>query len=422
MLEWCDQNWLSSSVWKSVYTLQALIDRANTPEMISWSLEGLVDGVRMSFLDAGSFVISKLKDSRNSYIEVLKMKRLTLTHLLKTWMSELKLDKEWKDKIKSCFGSFDMVRKHVCPYPDSQADTAWLLGCPPSVNEICDFLDQVVFGYQYDMRYKDAIRSKHEVEDFLNYPTLKSVMENIEKMTRQEAKPDGSKDDEQKEANATEESQAEAASASEAAAASEDVTVPAVEKKEENNNMSEEDRIMWRQQMRKVLNQHVRYVSDHRTSADLESALKETPFLSLRGDQTGMAMYHFDLKKFGEPTTRPDLRIAPFRENLYTRLVKSVLTARQEAMGSPHPNLQAGELAIIFDGGKKRYLKKMFAPWREGTAKSKEEDNDDGEEEGEDEDEEAEDGKPTFCLDTLMIGYSESSLTARKSGSAEHAR
>ena len=152
ILEWCDQNWLISSAWKSIYSLQALLDRAGAPDLIAWSLEGMVDGVRMNFLDSGHFVISKLKDSRASYIEVLKMKHATLLHLLKEWLNELKLDKKRKDNIKSCCGSFEMLRKHVSPYPDTQADTAWLLGSPPSVTEICEFLDQLVFGCHYDGR------------------------------------------------------------------------------------------------------------------------------------------------------------------------------------------------------------------------------------------------------------------------------
>ncbi|CAL1174054.1 unnamed protein product [Cladocopium goreaui] len=412
VLEWCDQNWLTSSAWKSIYALQALLDRGGTPEMIAWSLEGMVDGVRMSFLDGGHFVISKLKDSRASYIEVLKMKRKTLLHLLNTWLNDLKLEKKWKDNIKSYCGSYEMLRKHISPYPDTQADTAWLLGCPPSVSEICEFLDQLVFGSHYDARYKDAIKSKHEVEDFLNYTTLKTTMETIEKMTRQEDKPEGLNGDEEQKARTEEERQEtelEAASASEAAAASE--AAPASEEVEDNG-LSEADKVMWRQHMRKILNQHVRFVADHRTNVELESVLKETPFMSLRGDQTGMALFHFDLKKYGEPTTRPDLRTPTFRENLYTRLVKSVLAARQDAMGTPNPNLQAGEVALIFDAGKKGLMKKLLSPWKEGTAKTKEEDEeaeDDGEEDAEEEDD-----KPTFCVDTLMIGYSESSLSARK--------
>ena len=68
--------------------------------MIAWSLEGMVDGVRMSFLDGGHFVISKLKDSRASYIEVLKMKRKTLLHLLNTWLNDLKLEKQHQELLR----------------------------------------------------------------------------------------------------------------------------------------------------------------------------------------------------------------------------------------------------------------------------------------------------------------------------------
>lgn len=407
VLEWCDQNWLSSNAWKSVYALQALIDRAGTPELIAWSLEGMVDGVRMSFIDAGFFVISKLKDSRQSYIEVLKMKRKTLNHCLNQWLNTLDLSKEWKEKIRNFCGSFDNVRKHLSPYPDTQADTAWLLGCPPSVTEICDFLDALVYGSQYDLRYKDAIKSKREVQDFLNYPSLKSTMENIEQKVRPETTPEATQERPAEIVAAETEPQpqeTEAASASEAAAASES-TAPS------STALSEADKALWLQHMRKVLAQHVRFVSDHRTNVDLEKALKETPFMSLRGDPTGLAMFLFDLKKYGEPTTRPDLRTATFREPLYTKLVKSVLTARQEVIGHSHPNLMAGDVAVVFDAGKKGLRNKLMSPWKEGTAKSKEnneEDEEDAEEDQEDED------KPTFCADTLMIGYSESSLAARK--------
>ncbi|CAK9001222.1 Uncharacterized protein SCF082_LOCUS6841 [Durusdinium trenchii] len=407
VLEWCDQNWLSSNAWKSVYALQALIDRAGTPELIAWSLEGMVDGVRMSFIDAGFFVISKLKDSRQSYIEVLKMKRKTLNHCLNQWLNTLELSKEWKEKIRNFCGSFDNVRKHLSPYPDTQADTAWLLGCPPSVTEICDFLDALVYGSQYDLRYKDAIKSKREVQDFLNYPSLKSTMENIEQKVRQETTPEATQERPAEIVAAETEPQpqeTEAASASEAAAASES-TAPS------STALSEADKALWLQHMRKVLAQHVRFVSDHRTNVDLEKALKETPFMSLRGDPTGLGMFLFDLKKYGEPTTRPDLRTATFREPLYTKLVKSVLTARQEVIGHSHPNLMAGDVAVVFDAGKKGLRNKLMSPWKEGTAKSKE--NDEEDEEDAEEDQEDED-KPTFCADTLMIGYSESSLAARK--------
>jgi hypothetical protein len=66
LLEWCDRVFLTKNPWKSVAALQALVDRAQTPANIQYCLEGLIDGERMGFLDAGSFVVSKLKDPRNS--------------------------------------------------------------------------------------------------------------------------------------------------------------------------------------------------------------------------------------------------------------------------------------------------------------------------------------------------------------------
>ena len=405
VLEWCDQNWLSVSPWKSIYALQALIDRAGTPEMIAWALPGMVDGVRMSFLDAGVFVISKLKDSRVSYIEILKMKKKVLQHLLTEWLMSLELPTEWKNKIKSTFSSFEKVRGHFAPYPQQTADTAWLLGAPTSVSEISTFLEGVIYGQEYDGRYKDGIKNRHEVQDFLAYSSVKSTMENLGALVRQEARPQAPNAPQVEEK--AEETETAEAEASEAAPAS----VTAAEAAPAST-LTDSDAAMWRQHMRKVVQQHVRFVSDHRSNADLEEAPKETPFMSLRGDQTGMALFHFDLKKYGEPTTRPDLRIATFREALYTRLVKSVLNARKGATDAHTPHLQVSEVALLFDGGKKGLRNKLLAPWREGTA-SKADGGEEGEEEGEEGGEE-EDDKPTLFVDLLQIGYSEQSLAARK--------
>ena len=156
-------------------------------------------------------------------------------------------------------------------------------------------------------------------------------MENIEQKVRQETTPEATQERPAEIVAAETEPQpqeTEAASASEAAAASES-TAPS------STALSEADKALWLQHMRKVLAQHVRFVSDHRTNVDLEKALKETPFMSLRGDPTGLAMFLFDLKKYGEPTTRPDLRTATFREPLYTKLVKSVLTCLLYTSPSP---------------------------------------------------------------------------------------
>ena len=67
LLEELDTQFLCGNPLSSVYALQALVDRAQTPEHITWALEGLLDGFAKGFLDAGHFKVSKLKDPRNSF-------------------------------------------------------------------------------------------------------------------------------------------------------------------------------------------------------------------------------------------------------------------------------------------------------------------------------------------------------------------
>ena len=412
VLEQCDAQLLDKSPWKSIYALQALVDRANTPEMISWCLQGLVDGWRMGHLDPGVFVIAKLKDSRASYVEVLKLKRKVRDYLLGDWLNSLPINDEWKKKLSNSFTSFDACRNFFAPFPGDPVDTAWMLAAPVGVLRIAEFFDQIIYGNEFDGRYKDGIKMKHDVADLLEYPTVKSVLQELEAAVRSELKPEKSAEPVTVEETApAAPATAPAAAASEAASASDAAPAESAPAKP-FDRLSTEDQTLWRQQMRKVLQQHVRFVCDHKSSAELEEALKDTPFISLRGDQTGLCLYHFDLKKYGEPTTRPDVRVPTFREALYGRLVKSILAARSAAQGLQNSNLQAGEVALILDGGKRGLKNKLLHPWREGTA-SKNAD-DDAEEDGAEADMEEDDGKPTFFADLLQIAYSESSLAARK--------
>ena len=49
-LEWCDEHLMEKSPWsKSIYALQALVDRAQTTERITWAICGLTDLYRMDW-------------------------------------------------------------------------------------------------------------------------------------------------------------------------------------------------------------------------------------------------------------------------------------------------------------------------------------------------------------------------------------
>ena len=212
----------------------------------------------------------------HSYVEVLKLKRKVGQHLLSEWLQGLDIPDDWKQKIKSCFGSYQNVRKMFSPYPGLEADTAWLLSCPSAVSAIAEFLEAILFGEEHDGRYKDAVKGKHDVQDFLAYASVASAMQDVEALVRQNVKPGVSaetvKGAEEKLPNKTKEEDKDRQAEDEAASASEAATASAVATK--LAALSEPDQVVWKNHMRKVLHQHVRFVPDHRSSADLEETLK----------------------------------------------------------------------------------------------------------------------------------------------------
>jgi hypothetical protein len=121
-------------------------------------------------------------------------------------------------------------------------------------------------------------------------------------------------------------------------------------------------------------------------------------------------VYHFDIKKYGETLTRPDIRITPIRDS-YTRLVKTVLEARQVDVSddlSGELLLRPGEVAFILDGGKTGNRKRLLAPWLASKSKDKKDDD------AEDDDDDLEGATPanTTVPTKLLIVKDEESLQA----------
>ena len=58
-LQRCEENLFTANPWgKSIYVLQALVDRAQTPTRITWSTWGLTDLFRMELVNAGDFSVA----------------------------------------------------------------------------------------------------------------------------------------------------------------------------------------------------------------------------------------------------------------------------------------------------------------------------------------------------------------------------
>ena len=340
---------------------------------------------------------------------MLKLKKTVCKHLLGDWLNSFDIAKEWKLSLRAVFKSHEAVRAKFAAFPgQAQADTAWLVGASPGLLAVTELLDKLVYTGDFDGRYRDAIKSKHELDDFLAYPSVAKELQEVEQKVRAEAAPqtdgqaaadpaapdsevpkqggDDGNDDENDEENIE----------------------TAKESPETKDNLSSEDRVQWRRHMLKHLQTHVRLVPDQKTEAELTQSLQDQPFTALKGDPTGCVLIVYDQKKYGESTTRPDLRGPTLRESHYSRLVRSALKARSDGDGPGI--LQPGDIALILDGGKPGLKSKFLSPWKQGISKDKHEAAD--EEDGEDEDED--DDKPGLVVDFLTIAYSEESLAARK--------
>ena len=156
-------------------------------------------------------------------------------------------------------------------------------------------------------------------------------------------------------------------------------------------------------------------IVEKKSAAELENAIRDSTLATIKGDPTGLVVFHFDVKQSGEPLTRPELRTAPLRDANYHRLVRTVLNARAPAGATA--GLRSGEVAILLDGGRKGNINKLLAPWREGTSKDKRK-HDDDDEDDDDKEDDPDDSDGTdrlgFTASVINIIYSEDSIARRR--------
>ena len=163
--------------------------------------------------------------------------------------------------------------------------------------------------------------------------------------------------------------------------------------------------------MDKFLRTYVYITDETKSASELEKRIRQSPLANIRGDPTGLTLYYYDGKLHGESTTRPLLRLPPFREAAYTKLVSAVLAARCPPGGTP--GLRSGEVAVVLDSGRPGHINKLMAPWKGSVGKKNEKvgDDDDG---CIGQDESDADDKPDFKASVLNIIYTEESIKNRR--------
>ncbi|CAK0845984.1 unnamed protein product [Prorocentrum cordatum] len=316
-LEWCDEHLMEKSPWsKSIYALQALVDRAQTTSRIAWAICGLTDLCRMGLLiTAGEFAIGRMKDYWQSYIEVLNLKHAMRDELLQTWLPGIGLPIEHVKKMQEAFADFPNVRASVTSYPDEPTvDATWMVGLPPSSVAACTFPEECIYTCSYDGRYRDAVKSKENVADILEYESVKREIDEIAATLAQER-------------SAAAAARGETPAVGPATPAPTTGTTETPESKG-FHSMEQQDQESCENIIKKHVHTHVDIIVEKKTAAELENAIRDSTLAGIRGDPTGRALFHFGAKQSGEPITRLELRVAPLRDANYHRLVRAVLNAR----------------------------------------------------------------------------------------------
>jgi hypothetical protein len=285
------------------------------------------------------------------------------TYLLGPYLDGLDIKPDHKQKIREVLASVKACRMNVTPY-SGNIDLTWQVGWPESSKLVLTFIEDVVYTTSFDARYKDAKRSGLEVVDFLNYTSCQERLDEIkaaiaaEKPTTPSMNAAAGSNPGNGPPPGENGAVAPVVGGNAAAESNTDKTG--------FNSLSIVQQDFFDKIITKLINSGIKLIPDDGSTQKLIQNIRACPLAMSGGESTGLVILHFDIKKFGEPLTRPDVRITPIRDN-YTRLVKTVLEARNLNATEDNPAeeslLQSGELALILDGGKTGNKSKLLAPW-----------------------------------------------------------
>lgn len=116
--------------------------------------------------------------------------------------------------------------------------------------------------------------------------------------------------------------------------------------------MEDDNRNQWNAAAVRLVRQYTRIIVNPETSALLAQEIQASTLGKASGDMTGLLIFHYDVKLFGEPITAPHVRIAPFQDKVYEKLVGAVLQARWQGAPEKTPCLNVGEVVLLLDGGR----------------------------------------------------------------------
>lgn len=149
-ISWCEESYGLKSPWNSIYKLQEVVSRAQSPEAIDWVFESLTDSVRMGFLDPGELSARNIGERGTKYLGgCALLKRSLLEHFLTDFFNgPLKLGdhlpSDVRNRMQAVLRDHCSVRASLTGYPGSSAnDLTWQCGWPDSAIATLDLFEAI---------------------------------------------------------------------------------------------------------------------------------------------------------------------------------------------------------------------------------------------------------------------------------------
>ena len=110
-LEWAEENMLTTYPWRNMKALHAIVERCTTSVKIVWAVQGVTDLFRMGLLEVAKLTGSKLRDCRESYLEVLNVKHAIKMEIVEQWLPSAGFDMDKMTRMQ------ESGVHHSYPYP-----------------------------------------------------------------------------------------------------------------------------------------------------------------------------------------------------------------------------------------------------------------------------------------------------------------
>lgn len=289
----CDDVFLDAEhPFNSIWTLQSIIDRAQSPVKILIALTWLVDHYRMNYIDLSTFSVRNIREPRGSYVNVCTMKSDVRSFVTGEWLDGLDIFVEAKQKCRSVFANIETVRTLFSPYPECAiVDTTFMAGWPQSASMTFQLVEDLCFSNVFDQRYKDARKSFLEVADFMAYP---SVQERIQEI-REQIKSEKPESENQEKPAATQDATSTAITLTLTTATPPSASTDNLPDDVPTTgfaSLPERDQELWIKSMRKQITSHIKLLVDEGPTTELIASIRVSPLAMTKPDPTGGRAYY----------------------------------------------------------------------------------------------------------------------------------